>query len=155
MRHTTFRSHLDPTVEQLASLWRHAGASRFTYNQCLTWSLGDRGRSSRRPQHRVPWSGFDLINAFYAWKKSDDAGRVFAADSIDQVVIQTTGLAWRDEVCQHVFEETAWIAALWLLDNSLFRQTTGQRSGFPRFKSRGARCHRFECATGIEQTTSH
>jgi hypothetical protein len=35
MRHTTFRYRLDPTVEQLASLWQHAGASRFAYNQCL------------------------------------------------------------------------------------------------------------------------
>jgi putative transposase len=55
----------------------------------------------------VPWSGFDLINAFHAWKKSDNAGRVFAVDSIGQVVIQTTGLARRDEVCQQMFEEAA------------------------------------------------
>jgi hypothetical protein len=38
------------------------------------------GRADRKT--RVPWSGFDLINAFNAWKKSDDAGRVFAVDSI-------------------------------------------------------------------------
>jgi putative transposase len=113
MRHTTFRYRLDPTVEQPASLWRHAGASRFAYNQCLQMvnSAIGAGRADDR-KTRVPWSGFDLINAFHAWKKSDNAGRVFAGrvfavDSIGQVVIQTTGLARRDEVCQQMFEEAA------------------------------------------------
>jgi putative transposase len=36
-RHTTFRFCLDPTVEQLAVLARHAGAARFSFNQCLGW----------------------------------------------------------------------------------------------------------------------
>jgi hypothetical protein len=35
MRHTTFRFALDPTPAQEAKLARHAGASRFAYNQCL------------------------------------------------------------------------------------------------------------------------
>ena len=34
-RHTTFRFCLDPTVEQHDVLARHAGASRFAFNQCL------------------------------------------------------------------------------------------------------------------------
>ena len=34
-RHTTFRFCLDPTVEQCEVLARHAGASRFAFNQCL------------------------------------------------------------------------------------------------------------------------
>jgi putative transposase len=34
-RHTTFRFCLDPTVEQREVLARHAGASRFAFNQCL------------------------------------------------------------------------------------------------------------------------
>ena len=34
-RHTTFQFCLDPTVEQLEVLSRHAGASRFAFNQCL------------------------------------------------------------------------------------------------------------------------
>ena len=29
----------------------------------------------------VPWTGFDLINAFNAWKKTEDAGRVFTVDT--------------------------------------------------------------------------
>ena len=35
MRHTTFRFALGPTAEQAAMLARHAGASRFAYNQAL------------------------------------------------------------------------------------------------------------------------
>ncbi|MDT5260821.1 MAG: putative transposase, partial [Mycobacterium sp.] len=34
-RHTTFKFCLDPTVEQRDVLARHAGASRFAFNQCL------------------------------------------------------------------------------------------------------------------------
>jgi putative transposase len=34
-RHTTFRFCLDPTVEQDDVLARHAGASRFAFNECL------------------------------------------------------------------------------------------------------------------------
>jgi putative transposase len=34
MRHTTFRFALDPTPAQTAMLVRHAGASRFAYNEC-------------------------------------------------------------------------------------------------------------------------
>ena len=44
----------------------------------------------------MPWSGFDLINAFNAWKLKEEAG--VAQDG-------TVGLAWRSEVCQQVFEE--------------------------------------------------
>jgi putative transposase len=34
-RHTTFKFCLDPTLEQCEVLARHAGASRFAFNQCL------------------------------------------------------------------------------------------------------------------------
>jgi putative transposase len=66
MRHTTFRFALAPTPAQAAMLARHAGASRFAYNQCLrmvTEALATKGKD---PQVRVPWSGFDLIKAFNA-----------------------------------------------------------------------------------------
>jgi putative transposase len=46
----------------------------------------------------VPWSGFDLINAFNAWKRSPEAG----SDEAGQ-----PGLVWRDDICQQVFEEAA------------------------------------------------
>jgi putative transposase len=77
MRYTTFRFALDPTPTQVQVLFRHAGASRFAYNQCLR--LVTDALTARRadPQVMVPWSGFDLINAFNAWKRSEAAGRIF------------------------------------------------------------------------------
>jgi putative transposase len=80
-RHTTFRFCLDPTAEQREMLARHAGASRFAYIQCLQMvktALAERGID---PGVAVPWSGFDLISAFNAWKKTGDAGRVFTVDA--------------------------------------------------------------------------
>jgi putative transposase len=35
MRYTTFRFALDRSPSQAGMLARHAGASRFAYNQCL------------------------------------------------------------------------------------------------------------------------
>jgi putative transposase len=43
----------------------------------------------------VPWTGFDLINAFNAWKKTSDAGRVFSVGRNRQAQIVVAGLAWR------------------------------------------------------------
>ena len=54
----------------------------------------------------MPWTGFDLINAFNAWKKTEDAGRVFSVDTDGSAQTVVTGLAWRTEACQ-VFEELA------------------------------------------------
>jgi putative transposase len=59
-------------------LVRHAGASRFAFNQfhrLVTDALTVRRTN---PQVRVPWSGFDLLNAYNAWKGSEAAGRVFS-----------------------------------------------------------------------------
>ena len=33
------------------------------------------------PDTQVPWTGFDLINAFNAWKKTEAAGRAFTVGS--------------------------------------------------------------------------
>ncbi len=106
-RHTTFKFCLDPTVEQRDVLARHAGASRFAFNQCLRivkTALTDRKTD---PGVEVPWTGFDLINAFNAWKKTEDAGRVFMVDTGGEAEVVVTGLAWRHEVRQQVFEEAA------------------------------------------------
>jgi putative transposase len=54
----------------------------------------------RDPNVEVPWTGFDLINAFNAWKKTEAAGRVFAVDASEVAQVRVTGLAWRREVCQ-------------------------------------------------------
>src|SRR5687767_655195 len=107
MRHTTFRFALAPTPGQAAMLARHAGASRFAYNQCLR--LVADGLAARRadPQVKIPWSGFDLINAFNAWKRGETAGRVFVAAADGTITKQVMGLAWRHEVSAQVFEEAA------------------------------------------------
>jgi putative transposase len=106
-RHTTFRYCLDPTVEQREVLARHAGASRFAFNQCLR--MVKTALTQRRTDRNieVPWTGFDLINAFNAWKKTQDAGRVFTVNGQGTVDTVVTGLQWRREVCQQVFEEAA------------------------------------------------
>jgi putative transposase len=76
MRHTTFRFALAPSPAQAAMLARHAGASRFAYNQCLRLVADALAAKRTDPHVKVPLSGFDLINAFNAWKRGEDAGRV-------------------------------------------------------------------------------
>jgi putative transposase len=73
-RHTTFKFCLDPTVEQHDVLARHTGAARFAFNQCLR--MVKTGLTQRRsdPYVEVPWTGFDLINAFNAWKNRRPPG---------------------------------------------------------------------------------
>ena len=77
MRHTTFRFALAPTPGQAAMFARHAGASRFAYNQCLRLIADSLAAKPTDLHARVPWSGFDLINAFNVWKRSETAGRIF------------------------------------------------------------------------------
>ncbi|MDT5260414.1 MAG: putative transposase, partial [Mycobacterium sp.] len=86
----------------------------------------------------VPWTGFDLINAFNTWKKTEDAGRVFTVDTDGVAETVVTGLAWRTEVCQQVFEEAA--ADLGKGLKSWSDSRSGKRKckkvGFPRFKKK-------------------
>jgi putative transposase len=84
----------------------------------------------------VPWTGFDLINAFNSWKKTEAAGRVFSVDTTGQAEIVVTGLPWRHEVCQQVFEEAAVDCgrALAAWSDSRSGNRKGKRVGFPRFK---------------------
>jgi putative transposase len=86
----------------------------------------------------VPWTGFDLINAFNAWKKTEDAGRVFTVDTRGIVEVAVTGLSWRRQVCQQVFEEAAVDLGKGLAAWSDFRsgKRKGNRVGFPRFKKK-------------------
>ena len=60
-------------------LVRHAGASRFAYNQCLRLVADAFAAKRIDPDVKIPWSGFDLINAYNAWKCDEAAGRVFVA----------------------------------------------------------------------------
>ncbi|MEV0059090.1 helix-turn-helix domain-containing protein [Nocardia sp. NPDC050718] len=106
-RHTTFRYCLDPPVEQERLLDRHCGAARFAFNQSLSTVKAALAQRRRDPRHSVPWTGYDLINAFNAWKKTEAAGRTFAVDHAGVAEVHVTGLAWRSHVCQQVFEEAA------------------------------------------------
>jgi len=139
-RHTTFRFCLDPTAEQCEVLARHAGAARFAFNQCLRMvktALSDR-RTNLNVE--VPWSGFDLISGFNAWKNTEAAGRVLAIDSNGVGEVVVTGLSWRREVCQQVFEEAAVDLgkALKAWSDSRSGKRNGKRVGFPRFKKKTA-----------------
>ncbi|MFE1594241.1 helix-turn-helix domain-containing protein [Nocardia sp. NPDC058705] len=70
-RHTTFRYCLDPTVEQSVMLARHAGAARCAFNQSLHFAKSALAKRKIGPESPVPWTRFDLINAFNTWKKSE------------------------------------------------------------------------------------
>ncbi|WP_156750804.1 RNA-guided endonuclease TnpB family protein [Mycobacterium sp. 852013-50091_SCH5140682] len=137
-RHTTFRYCLDPTVEQYEVLARHAGASRFAFNQCLQFVKAALTNRKTDPSVEVPWTGFDLINTFNAWKKSEAAGRVFTVDGDGVAETTVTGLAWRREVYQQVFEEAAVDVSKGLTawSNSRSGKRKGSRVGFPRFKKK-------------------
>ncbi|WP_306360843.1 RNA-guided endonuclease TnpB family protein [Nocardia sp. CC227C] len=137
-RHTTFRYRLDPTTEQHTTLARHAGAARFAFNQCLHLVKTALTQRETDPEQPVPWTGFSLINAFNAWKKTEAAGRVFAVDTAGVARVRVTGLVWRDQVCQQVFEEAAVDCGRALANWSDSRngRRQGRRVGFPRFKSK-------------------
>jgi putative transposase len=137
-RHTTFKFCLDPAVGQHEVLARHAGASRFAFNQCLQTVKTALTRRKADPDVDVPWTGFDLINAFNAWKKTEDAGRVFVVGASGETAIVVTGLAWRTDVCQQVFEEAAVDCgrALAFWSDSRSGKRKGKRVGFPRFKKK-------------------
>jgi putative transposase len=141
MRHTTFRFALDPTPVQEQLLAQHAGASRFAYNQCLRFVTDALTAKRIDPWVQVPWSGYDLINAFNAWRKSEDAGRVFVVAADGTISKQVTGLAWRQTVSAQVFEEAAVdlgraLSAYWSAKRAA---SAGRPIGFPRYKRKG-RC---------------
>ena len=136
-RHTTFRFCLDPTVDQHEVLGRHAGAARFAFNQCLRMVKAAITQRKTDPCIEVPWTGFDLINTFNGWKTTEDAGRIFAVSADGAVKTVVTGLSWRREVCQQVFEEAAVDLGKGLRAYSDSRSLRkGKRHGFPRFKKK-------------------
>ncbi|GBE68033.1 transposase [Mycobacterium sp. MFM001] len=135
-RHTTFRFCLDPTLAQRDRMARHAGASRFAFNQCLRIVKSALSQHRANPAVNVPWTGFDLINTFNTWKKTEDAGRLFVVDDDGVAETVVTGLPWRHEVCQQVLEEAAvdCARALAAWSDSRAGRRKGRRVGFPRFK---------------------
>lgn len=88
---------------------------------------------SRCRGHRSTW-----INLFNSWERSADAGRAFAVDSSGVTEIRVTGLVWRREVYQQVFEEAATDCgrALAAWSDSRRRKGKGRRVGFPKFKKK-------------------
>ncbi|MFD4461496.1 RNA-guided endonuclease InsQ/TnpB family protein [Nocardia sp. NPDC058480] len=137
-RHTTFRYCLDPTVEQSLVLTRHAGAARFAFNQSLHFVKTALTHRKISPEHPVPWTRFDLINAFNTWKRTEEAGRVFAVGANGVAEVQVTGLVWRTQVCQQVFEEAAVDCgrALAAFSDSRTGKRAGKRVRFPHFKKK-------------------
>ena len=141
MRYTTFRFALAPTPAQEKALARHAGASRFAYNQSLRLVTGALEARRTDPSVVVPRSGFDLINAFNTWKKTEEAGRIFVVGPDKTTTKLVTGLAWRHEVAAQVFEEAA-VDLSRALTSCLKPKAASQKGrsmGFPRSKRKG-RC---------------
>ena len=128
-RHTTFSFTLAPTASQTEALRKHVGAARFAFNQCLRLVEDALAVKKDCPEAKVPWSGFDLINAFNAWKLTEAAGRDEAGNK---------GLPWRGEVCQQVFEESAVDLGRALAAFTAGRKAErrGKPPRFPRYKKR-------------------
>ena len=140
MRHTSFSFALDVSAREEASLRRHAGASRFAYNQCLNLHQNAADARKRDAAVKVPRSGFDLINAFNAWKISAAAG----VNDDGEI-----GLPWRQEVLAQVFEEAAVDLSRGL--QAFFgarKKTTRRRVGFPRRKKKGRSKDSFRIRNG-------
>jgi len=129
MRHTSFSFALQLSANEEVKLRRHAGASRFAYNQCLRLCKNALEARKQDPTSKVPRSGFDLINAFNAWKVSPAAG-------VDED--GKPGLPWRQEILAQVFEEAAVDFSRGLQAFFSARQTASKRRvGFPRSKKKG------------------
>ncbi len=138
-RYTTFRYCLNPTVEQHKMLARNAGAARFAFNQCLQMVKTALTYRNTNPDAQVPWTGFDLIKKFNEWKKTQAAGRVFTVDTAGATTV-VSGLPWRQQVCQQVFEEAAVDCgrALGAWFDSRSGKRKGKQVGFPRFKKKAS-----------------
>jgi|SRR5579859_3099458 len=91
----------------------------------------------------VPWSGFDLINAFNAWKRSPRAGRVFAVDGGGVAAVVGTGLVWRGQVHQQVFEEAAVDLGRALSGFGAARRGSRRRGGRVGFRGLSGRTRRW------------
>ena len=137
-RYTAFKFCLDPTTEQQRALARHAGAARFAYNQCLAMVKDALDARSTGAAVDVPFTAIDLINGFNEWKKSETAGRMFVVDQQGVAEIGVTGLPWRYQVCQQVFEGGVVDCAVAFDAWRDARKRHGRRVGFPKFKQKAS-----------------
>jgi putative transposase len=135
-RPTAFRFtlHRDEGLEPM--LWRYAGAKRFAFNKQLdrVRAALDENQSRRQrgePPVKVPWSEFDQISSFNAWK----LGRAPDSPVNDD---GSRGLAWRGEVPADVFQggvvDLARALANWQESRSRRRKT--RKLGFPKHRTR-------------------
>jgi putative transposase len=76
-------------------------------HSCLRLVTEALEKKTNDPTISVPWSGFDLINAFNAWKRSEEAGRSFVVSPDGTITKQITGLVWQHEISAQVFVEAA------------------------------------------------
>ncbi len=166
-RHATFQLVADPTVEQARALTRHEGAARFAFNQGLRLHMDARRASrsasttavthdGRAVAMEVPWTGFDLINAFNAWKRSEAAGRRFVVDAAGVAEVEVTGLPWRSEVSAQVFEEAVVDLgrALKAWTDSRRGKRAGRAVGHPRFKKKNVERGSFRMRNKTSTTKS-
>jgi putative transposase len=138
--------------DQSEDLGRHIGARRFAYNRCLQAVREALEERERHPEIEVPWSGFSLINWWNAWKRSEDAGRVFAVGANGDIEIVSCGLPWRNEVCAQVFEEAAVDLGRALAAFSASRRAgSGRRVGFPRYAKKGRGTESFRLRNRISK----
>ena len=91
---------------------RHIGARRFAFNRCLAALKDGLDEKRRRPEAEVPWSGYSLINWWNGWKRSKDAGCVFAVDSSGDAELVEQGLSWRNEVAPRYSKRLPWTSAV-------------------------------------------
>jgi putative transposase len=132
-----FTARDDPLLEE--DVRRHIGARRFAYNRCLETVKDKLDECRTRPEVEVPWSGYSLINWWNHWKRSEDAGCVFAVDPSGRAELVDQGLSWRNEVSAQVFEEAAVDLGRALVAFSASKKGTrrGERVGFPHFQKKG------------------
>jgi len=128
-RHTTFTFTLVPSAARTQGLRKHVGAARFAFNQCLRLTRDALDTKKQDPTVHVPWSGFDQINSFNAWKIGPAAG----VDAEGR-----PGLSWRQEICQQVFEEAAVDLgrALDAFTEGRKKTRRGKPARFPRYKKK-------------------
>jgi putative transposase len=156
-RMATFRftARDDPALTEMVR--RHIGARRFAYNRCLEAVKDKLDERRAHPDVEVPWSGYSLINYWNSWKRSEDAGRVFAVDSSGRAELVDAGLSWRKEVCAQVFEEAAVDLgrALGAFSASKKGARRGERVGFPRFQKKGQGPESFRLRNRVSRSGHH
>jgi putative transposase len=143
-----FTAVTDDSLE--AAFRSHAGARRFAFNRCLEMVKVARAVKAQDPESKVPWSGFDLINDFNAWKKTEAAGRTFVVDP-EGVVTCRPGLPWQGQVCAQVFEEGAVDLGRALMAYSEAQRKRPGKVGFPTFKAKGSTRPTFRLRNRIEK----